>query len=375
MKFSRVTAGVTLTGVLALSACTDAGTDDGGATSGTVTDASTASAEGASDDAATTATSAPSADAVAETAGATSEPMTTDEARAAMTVEEAEAVAATVMTARHESFQGDGKKVRDAQRKAFMGSARKATEAADRLEDIFGEPSEKGQDEAAEPNVLAISRDDGDLPIFLLVQTVPEDEVPVLHLLESRTGEHGDFRIIWEASMLPGTKVPTFDRRSVGTPVVRDGRGDLEQPARETLKQLASYTSWPQPEEVPDFRTHGYSPAVRKAAESQAAAVADQADLREKNWLVNDDVKTLLFEDGSAFVIGTLLRDTSFTVKANSVLNPPETFVEFAGADALTEEAVLRTMVFVGLRVPTQEVELKPEMIAVREQLVDAWGS
>ena len=100
-----------------------------------------------------------------------------------------------------------------------------------------------------------------------------------------------------------------------------------------------------------------------------------QATLKEKNWLVSDDTKTLMFEDGSAFVLGTLLRDTTFTVEPNVVLTPPEAFTALAGIDQVTDEAVLRTMVFMGVRVPAEGVELTPEMIAVREQLVEAWGS
>ena len=39
------------------------------------------------------------------------------------------------------------------------------------------------------PFNVAISRDDGEMPHLLLVQTVPESGVPQLHLMESRTGE------------------------------------------------------------------------------------------------------------------------------------------------------------------------------------------
>lgn len=292
-----------------------------------------------------------------------------------MSVEDAEEVASTILERRHSSLLGDGDEVRDDQRMSVMGSARDAAEAADALESVFGEPAEAEMDGPAEPNVLAISREDGELPQFLFVQTVPDDGVPLLHLLESRTGEKKDFRIIWEAPMLPGTSVPTFDPRSVGTPVLREGKGDLLVAPRDTLREIGSYTSWPQPEEVPEYRTHGYSPAVRRAAEEQAAAVEGQASLREKNWLISDDTKTLLFEDGSALVIGTLLRDTTFTVAPDTVLTPPQTFTALAGIDEISDEAVLRTMVFMGVRVPAEDDEFTPEMIAVREQLVEAWGS
>lgn len=377
MKYSRLTVAVTLSSALVLSACTGGDTPDAPSTTAgdnaaTTEDATLTSgpdAAASSDDAAVT------TEVAADDASETTVAMTTDEGEAVLSVEDAESVASTVLTARHEAFQADGKDARTLQQKAYMSTARTAAEAADRLEGVLGEPAEEGSDTVPEPNVLAISREDGELPQLLLVQTVPEDGVPVLHLLESRTGEQKDFRIVWEAPMLPGTSVPTFDRRSVGTPVLRKGSGDLRVSPHETLKELASYISWPQPEEVPDYRTHGYSPAVRKAADQQAAAVADQAELREKNWIVSDDTRTLMFEDGTGFVLGSLLRDTTFSVRPSSVLTPPDTFAVFADDAELTDEAVLRTSVFVALRVASEDEDLKPEMIAAREQLVDAWGS
>jgi hypothetical protein len=377
MKYSRLTVAVTLSSALVLSACTGGDTPDAPSTTSGDNAATTEDATLTSgpDAAATSDDAAVTTEVAADDASETTVAMTTDEGEAVLSVEDAESVASTVLTARHEAFQSDGEDARTLQQKAYMSTARTAAEAADRLEGVLGEPAEEGSDTVPEPNVLAISREDGELPQLLLVQTVPEDGVPVLHLLESRTGEQKDFRIVWEAPMLPGTSVPTFDRRSVGTPVLRKGSGDLRVSPHETLKELASYISWPQPEEVPDYRTHGYSPAVRKAADQQAAAVADQAELREKNWIVSDDTRTLLFEDGTGFVLGSLLRDTTFSVRPSSVLTPPDTFAVFADDAELTDEAVLRTSVFVALRVASEEQDLKPEMIAAREQLVDAWGS
>lgn len=415
MKFSRTTLAATLCSALVLSACsgedpvedqdgdtptttTDAGSgalgDDSDETTDPADDDDEAATTGAADDEAATtgaaddeaATTGPLADDADSTddgaggpgddAGETEVAMSTDEDTAAISLEEAEEAAQTVLTARFEADQGDGDDIRDFQRKSMMVSARQAHEAADQMESVTGEPPEVDLEEnPVEPNVLAISRDDGELPIFMLVQTVPEDGVPLLHLLENRTGELEHFRISWEAPMLAGTELPSFDRRSVGSPVQREGAGDLTMSPHELLKSVAAYISYPQPEEVPDYRTHGYAPAVRKAATEQADAVAGQATLREKNWVVSDDTKTLLFDDGSAFVMGTLLRDTQFRVNAGSELNPPPEFRVFQDSSVLHQEAVLRTMVFVGMRAPSEEVDFKPEMIAAREQLVDAWGS
>jgi hypothetical protein len=292
-----------------------------------------------------------------------------------LSVEDAESVAAQVLEARLAAFKVDGDDARIARGEVYSGSIRKAAQTADLLEGITGKPPEAEVKRPDEPNVLAISRDDGRLPHLLLVQTVPSDGVPILHLMESPTGKDGDFRITWEAPMLPGTGLPTFDRRSVGTPVVRKGPGDLPTSPRDALRGLADHVSWPRPVDLTDYRTHGYSPAVRKAARQQAQAVAGQANFGEANEMIAEDTRTLLFEDGSAFVVGTLMRRTTFSVKDSSVLTPPEAFVFFVGDEQLSNRAVLRTMVFVGLRVPGQGDQFMPELIAAREQLVDAFGS
>ncbi|MFC6420798.1 hypothetical protein [Ornithinimicrobium tianjinense] len=369
MQFSRLTAVVTLSSALLVTACTGAQDGSDGV--------STTSASGASDTATSTegtdagaATSAPAEDDAASTTTA----MTTDESAAVLSVEEAEQVATTLLANRQKAYTTSQQWIKKAQQKAYMSTARTAAAAEARLARALDQKVAAAED-PGEANVLAISREDGKRPIFLFVQSVPKSGVPVLHLMESRTGETKDFRIIWEASMLPGTEIPTFDRRSVGTPVLRSGKGDLVEAPRDVLKKLAAFISYPQPEDKPDYKTNGYAAAVRKAASKQADAVSDQASLREKNWLVSEDTKVLMFEDGSALVLGALLRDTTFDIKDNAVLNAPDTFRVFTDDGELTDQAVLRTSVFVAMRVPSKETGGEPVLLAAREQLVDAWGS
>lgn len=373
MQFSRLTVAVTLSSALLVTACTGQGESgeetSGGSTTVGAQDTATATGdpvEETTDD--TTATATPTDD---DTAATTE--MTTDEGQAALGVDEAEQVATTLLEARHEAYTASDD-IEGAQEKAFAGTALNAAAAETRLRDEVGEGDDEPE-ELTDPNVLAISRADDADSVLILVQTVPDSGVPMLHLMESPSGAEEDFRITWEASMLAGTELPSFDARSVGTPVVRSGRGDLSVNPREILKSLAAYVAWPQPDTNPGINTSGYGDAVRTAAKRQAEAVAAQATLREKNWLVSDDVRTLLFEDGSGLVIGSLLRDTTFTPNADAILTPPETFLVFAEDDEITEQAVLRTSVFVAMRVPSNEQDFKHTLIAAREQLVDAWGS
>ena len=245
MKLTRKTAAVALASALVLSACSGGDAPEGGTTptAGTTSETQAGTA-GPGEDAATTSAAPDAAASTDDSAGTTAE-MTTDPAKAAISVEEAEKIVAEVFEARHASFQEDGKKARKAQKRAFTGSALEAAQAADKLEDVDGEPAEAKAKAPMETNVLAISRADGDLPVFLLVQTVPKDGVPLLHLVASASGKDEDFRIGWESRMLPGTEIPSFDRRSVGSPVLRKGKGDLAQDPHKMLKDGGPGThSW-----------------------------------------------------------------------------------------------------------------------------------
>lgn len=376
MQFSRLTLAVTLSSALLVTACTGADDPDEGATSVPTTSADDAAETSGDAGSATTDAAVVTDDAaVTDDASSTTVAMTTDEGEAVLSVDEAEEVASRVLEDRYAAYTAGNSVIAAAQERAFVGTARTAAQAEVSLRHNLGIKEEQPAERLEDPNVLAISREDGEQPAFLLVQTVPESGVPLLHLLESPDGEADTFSIVWEASMLPGTELPTFDRRSVGTPVLRSGQGELVEMPRDTLKKLAAFISWPQPEEDPGIVTNGYAEAVREAAEEQADAVSAQANLREKNWLVNDDTKTLLFEDGSAFVIGSLLRDTTFSVRSDAILTPPESFLVFSDDGELTDEAVLRTSVFVGMQVPAEGQDVEPTVIAAREQLVDAWGS
>lgn len=391
MKFSRLTLAAAVSAALVLSSCTGADDTAGGPTDGPSAPAGTTSAQqteeptGAGDAEETTDGATTTEDGAGTTAAAPGDDasqtteMTTDPAVADLTVAEAEEIATTLLEARLETLKAsDNKAFRAAREEVFRGSANQASTAEYQLRRVVGDPAGADAEEPAEPNVLAISRKDEDESALMLVQTVPDqDGVPLLHLMESPSGEIDDYRIIWEAPMLPGTTVATFASRSGGTPLLGDVQGDLRDRPRDLLKGIAQWISFPQPsdEDNPGVRTHGYVPAVRAAAREQAEAVSTQATLREKNWLETGDVRTLAFDDGTALVLGTLLRDTTFTVRPGSELTAPDTFKRFAGDATITDEAVLRTRVFIAVHAPSEDRNFKPEMLAAREQLVDAWGS
>lgn len=359
----------TLTGSLLLSACS--GSDDGASTDASA-DASTNA--GGDTSGSTSGDEASATDDSSETTSAADDDVITAApvGEGAVSVEEAERLARTLLTRAAESTQVDGEEAGDAIGTAYRGVAREAALAADQLEPVTAEPPARDlQQDPVEPNVLAISRADEQSPDLILAQTAPEGQLPELHLL-SRPAEGGGFRIVWSAPMLPETEVGTFDRRSVGSPVLRSGGGDFVTPPGTALTGLAGYIDYP-PADAPDVRTNGYAPQVRKSADEQAQEVAAQADLRETNSLTEDDYWTLLQEDGSGIAFGVIDRETVFDVRAGSQLIPPDTFTALGGAEVLTDSATLRTSVFVAMRLPAETGP--PELIAAREQIVGAFGS
>jgi hypothetical protein len=373
MKSPRLVAAATLSSVLILAACSDADdsadtTSADGATSTSDVAAGTSDAAESTSDAAgstsddTSETSAPAADATitAEPAG-----------EGAVSIESAERLAAELLTRAAEATQADGDELTTAINSAYRGPARQAAVAADRLEGVTGEPEEVDPDDLPEPNVLAVSRSDDEAPTLIVVQTVPEDGLPELHLI-AKPADIDNYRIIWSAPMLPGTEVGTFDRRSIGSPVVREGGGDFVTTPGTALNDLADYIDYP-PSGAPDVRTNGYAPQVRQNASEQAGAVSAQASFLERNRVSGGNTYTIYQEDGSGITFGVLERESVFNVRGGSRLIPPDTFTAFADDSSITDSATLDTLVFVAMHLPAEDGS--PEMIAAREQIVGASGS
>ncbi|MGB3592663.1 MAG: hypothetical protein WA994_00675 [Ornithinimicrobium sp.] len=361
MKSVRFAAVSALSSILLVSACSDS---DSQSTSGEAT--STAAA----DDAAATSDGSAATQQPGDEAAATAQ----DQGVAVMSVEDAEAIASDLLTKAEAVRKGDGEMIKEELDDAYRGPAREAAAAADTLESVNGNPDSR--DLIADPivpNVLAISRDDGEKPDILLVQTVPDVGAPVLHLMTGPSGTDS-FRIAWSAEMLPGTDVGAFDRRSQGSPVKRDDTemGDLVQAPQDVLQDLASYIDYPV-EANAQMRTNDYAPQVRQAAVAQSEEVAPQADFTETNSVSEENIRTLLREDGSAITFAVLDRESVFDIESGMELTPPEPFVAFAGDDSLTESASLDTDVFIAVVIPTGSGA--PEVIAAREQIVGASGS
>lgn len=372
---------------VAVSACT--GPDDGsstGATSSSTLPAQPDAGEGTSstpDAGSSTGDAAPSTgdagtstgDAGASTTGgpaSTGTVTAAPEGAGVVSLEEAQESTARLLSRAAEQQRVEPEDAERLAAEAFRGPELVANQAAMTLRPVEEEPS--ADYDTAEPNVLAVSRDDGQSPWAILVQTVPPSRVPELHLLTSEE-QGADWRITWTATMLPGTSLGAFDRRSEGSPMLREGQGELAQDPHATLGELADYVAYsgPTTDQLPDLDTNGYAPEVRAQAAAQAAEVEAQATFAQTHELAPGTMVTLQLDDGSALTFAVRDRTSTFDVRAGMELIPPEPFTLLDGESSITESATLGSLVFVALHIPAEEGT--PQLVAVREQLVEASGS
>ncbi len=371
-------AALAATALLVLGACSDdaGGPDSDGAAPGTETaDPQTSPATEEPDD--TTGTTGPTTGTEDPTDTGTESPTDTGTAQpeAVVPVEEANSAAVRVLTAARLARTGSGQEAAQARDDAFSGQGLQGAGGAHKLRDVAAVA--EGGDPLIDPteaNVLAVSRDDGEHPWLMVVQTVPDTGQPVLHLLNS-PDDADAFRIINSAPMLSGTEVGGFHPRGVGSPVVREGRGDLPVEPEALLGDFASLLDYPSEDgDGADIRTNGYAPQVRDAADEQAEEVSVQADFTQEHRVMPKTIRTIERANGSALVFAVLERTDTFDVHEGMTLNAPEMFTALVeDQDQITEEAAMTTLEFVVLEVPAGD-EAAPRLLAVREQLVGAQG-
>lgn len=381
MKLSRPAFAAVLSASLVLAACS--GTEDepqtdptGASGTGTSAPTSTPSPTSEVGTATETATQSPAPEV---TSGPTSEPTEsptetaepTEEATGAVTLEEADAITQEVLEGAAAILYAEpGDERNELLRNSYVGSARDAVRAQIRLLRVTGSP-EGDEPDPVEPTVLAISQPVEGGMNYIVAQTVPDSEIPRLHLLAS-DGDVEDFRIIWEGDMLPGARIGQFDRRSEGSPVV-ESDSDLGQQALEAHEHLAELLDYPHPDIEASLTSNGYTREVRDQARQQAGAVSAQAEFTQSHAVREDEVHTIELADGSALSFAVTERTSSFDVRDGMLLNPPETFRVFVDDATLADEAELDWLLFTVMTVAPDSDN--PVLVGVSEQIVDASGS
>lgn len=374
MKWTHPALAATLASALVLSACTGDDTEPEATTAAGTTTADDAAATTTPDDGeAATATGGPVADDAATTTNPADPAVVTaaPDGEAVVSVDEAEQIAYSLLRHAHFSQVAGGAKIAERQQAAFEGAELEAAEGVTRLRRV--EITSPVSYTFEEPNVLAISREDGEQPWTILVQSVPEDESSLPELHEIRSEDDGaTWHLSWSAPMLPGTSIGEFDRRSEGTPLLRDGRGDLEQDPREVVDAFLEYVAYPLESDLEEIKTYGYGPAVREQLRNQAAAVDVQAAFTNTHEVREDTLRSYQMADGSALTLVVVDRDSVFDVRSGMELTPPESFTAFVNDRSITERAQVDSLLFFAIHVP--EGDGVPEVVAAREQVVGASG-
>lgn len=374
MKWTHPALAATLASALVLSACTGDDTEPEATTAAGTTTADDAAATTTPDDGeAATATGGPVADDAATTTNPADPAVVTaaPDGEAVVSVDEAEQIAYSLLRHAHFSQVAGGAKIAERQQAAFEGAELEAAEGVTRLRRV--EITSPVSYTFEEPNVLAISREDGEQPWTILVQSVPEDESSLPELHEIRSEDDGaTWHLSWSAPMLPGTSIGEFDRRSEGTPLLRDGRGDLEQDPREVVDAFLEYVAYPLESDLEEIKTYGYGPAVREQLRNQAAAVDVQAAFTNTHEVREDTLRSYQMADGSALTLVVVDRDSVFDVRSGMELTPPESFTAFVDDRSITERAQVDSLLFFAIHVP--EGDGVPEVVAAREQVVGASG-
>lgn len=374
MKLSRPALAAVLSASLVLAACSGDEGDPQNEPTTPESTSGTAPGSPTSDVGTATETSSPTQSPSGEaTESPTSEPTDepTTEAAGSVSIEDADRITQEVLdTAAAIPFAPPGDERSGLLRDSYAGPARDAMRGQIHLMRVTGGP-EGDEPEPVEPTVLAISQPTESEAKYILAQTVPDNEIPRLHLLAT-DGDLEDFRIVWEGDMLPGARIGQFERRSEGSPVV-DPDSDLGATVLEAHVHLAELLDYPHPEAEAAIISNGYSKEVRDQARSQANAVSAQAEFEQTHSVLEQEIHTLELGDGSVLSFAVTERASAFDLRDGMQLTPPDTFRAFVDDATLTDSAQLDWLVFTALQVP--QGSGNPSLIAVTEQIVGASGT
>lgn len=378
MKSPRVLLATSVASVLVIGACAPVDRDDDATSAPTATPdavADTAEATAGPDDL-TGNTEGPELLVATEAPTRTVEPMPTSTGPSGViSAAEAEETIVRLLGAASDSIEETGEEAEELRQQAFAASELLAQRAARRIERLGGGEAEFVFDPAVdEPLILAVSRldpEDEDSPGVILAQTVPESDMPVLHLAVYNADVE-DYRITWQAPMLPGTELPTFERLSQGSPLLpASDAGELFASPNDILDSLVAELAYPDPEDTEDIDAGSYLEELQVQFADQEEAVADFATFSQTHGVRVSSIQTLEAPNGSALLLAVITRDSIFEVISGQQLDTPSVFRALADVGVVYDEATVSTAIFVAIEISE---EGPAELIAVREQFVDAQG-
>lgn len=224
---------------------------------------------------------------------------------APMTKEQAQRVAARVLSDAAKARAAKGDEADALRRTALSGSALAVASAASRAPS--GTPGD-AVDRPGEPEVVALSRG-VQWPRYMVVTTA-EDQVQQIHLLtapDART----PFRVATSATVRSGQV--EFGDLEQGAAVVSDGAGLDAKPA-EVLRQYAGALTYPKPAKAPLVTVKDpFAAQILANTKATAKTLGKLAKVTESHEVDKKQTVAIGLGDGGALVFGLLRRTDKVT--------------------------------------------------------------
>lgn len=288
--------------------------------------------------------------------------------------ERVQSVATEAVSRAGDAVRASGPDARAARQEAYTGPALRAVTADAKLAHVS--PTLAPDNPALssrQPTPLAVSQ--GSAPGLLVLQSgAGQDDLPRLQLVRSDPSGK-NWKIAEAATMLPGTEVAPFAALADGSPTPpADQRSGLSVAPDELLQRYAASLAYPRKTvNDPPFTDDDFASRVRESARAQANETEAYAKFRQEHRVLPEATHVVKQQDGSALVFAVLERTDTFTLADDRTLNAPEAFTAFEPKqDRINDRAQMTTLEFLVLQVPRGTG--RASVIAASEHLVGARG-
>ena len=224
----------------------------------------------------------------------------------------------------------------------------------------------------ADAVVLGVSRGSG-YPRQIVAKSATAKSSSFTLLLLSAADAASGYRIVHQATILPGAIVGRFDPIAVGSPSAADGAGLAVTPDA-LLQAYAAHLAYPAPASsgALPFTDDAFAISLRKNIAGSASALGQAVTLRQQHTPVRIAGALRTSGTSGALVFGIIERKDTLTEKTDGSLQVSEVFRVLSGKSTITKQAVLTSVEFVVWQVPTSG---QAGTMAASDQVTAASGS
>ncbi|HMT31584.1 MAG TPA: hypothetical protein PKC73_01695 [Dermatophilaceae bacterium] len=218
--------------------------------------------------------------------------------------------------------------------------------------------------------VLAISRGPEYPRTIAVTATTAQSASPVLVLLQAPDTAAG-YRIVSQATLVPGAPTVQFEALSAGAAVATDGSG-LAMGVGDVASAYAASVAFPRPAADARFTADTFAAELLKNAQAQAGTLSRSGTLAQVHAALATPSALRLSAGRGALVFGILDRTDTLTETTTNALTPSREFTILSGKTLIDKKAVLKSAEFLVWYVPESG---KVALLAAADQLVGASGS